>query len=153
MAKGDFSVAVVGIDRFTGRLVSLGMAAKPILKDALKTGGKIIQTAAQANVKDGPGTQHPKGLLRKSIKVRTSSKGGLVRAFVGTGSKSNLYVGKTFYGGFREFGHKIGSRQLGNARAEVPPHPFMSTAVKSKRNEAGALIVSKIEDGLRKAGA
>lgn len=151
MAKGDFTVNIVGLDRFTGDLVALGMAAKPILKDAMKAGGKIIQVDAQANVKDGPGTEHPKGMLRRSIKTRTSSRNSLVRVTVGTSSKSNLYVGKTFYGGFREYGHKIGSRKLGAARRDVPPHPFMSKAVKDKGNQAGALVIQMVQDGLAKA--
>jgi len=153
MAKGDFSINVVNLERFNAQLIQLGMAAKPILKDALKAGGKIIQAAAQSHVKDGPNKKdHKPGTLRKSIKVRMSSRGGNVRAFVGTGSKDNLYSGKTFYGGFVEFGHKLGRRKLGNARRDVPAHPFMSLAVKEKRDQAGAVIIETIRAGLAREG-
>jgi len=151
MAKGDFSVDVVGLDKLTSGLVSIGQAAGPLLRTAFRAGGKIIQSAAQANVKDGPGTNHPAGLLRRSIKVRVSSRRGAVRAFIGTSSTSNLYVGKTFYGGFLEYGHKVGSRALGDARQHVPPHPFMAPAVRATRDRAGQVIIDMLRDGLDKA--
>jgi HK97 gp10 family phage protein len=146
MAKGDFTIGFPNFAKFEAKLLSLGPKARDVLKDALKEGGLLIQSEARRNI------HNVSGDLAKSLRVTATKGRGKVAAFVSTSSSSNLFTGKTFYGGFVEFGHKLGSRKLGAARRDIPAHPFLSTAVKSKRAQVQDVIAARLKAGMAAEG-
>lgn len=151
MAKGDFTIAFDGLAKLESRMLGMGRDAKPVLMKALRGAAKVIQTTARANIrkgKDRPG--HKGGMLAKSIRVYSSARKSAV--YVGTSGGESLFTGKTFYGGFVEFGHKLGSRKLGNDRRDVPAHPFLSKAVAQKRRQLQDVIESQFNWAALKRG-
>lgn len=101
--------------------------AKKVLRQSLRAGAKIIQTAAKAKapVKSGQ--------LRKAIKVRAQkrTRRGTIGVNVSVGEKD--FAGEVFYGSFIEFGS-----------SKMPARPFMKPAF--QENKAAALQV--IQDGI-----
>lgn len=118
--------------------------ARKILSKALRAGAKVVQAAAK---KLAPKLS---GLLRRSIKVRaTKRKKGRVGFVVGTSAGD--YKGKSFYGAFLEWGHRLGSRKLGSKRRKVKPKPYAGPALKQTANEAVRVIGEEINKGLEAA--
>ena len=56
--------------------------------------------------------------------------------------------GATFYGAFVEFGHRVGSRKLGDARKEVAGQHFMQKAVAAKGQAAADAAAAKMQQEL-----
>jgi len=113
-------------------------ARRSILRKGLRAGGNILQNEMKA---DAPSLS---GRIRKNIKIRAGRKArpGSVTLSVGIGAKD--FQGETFYGGFLLWGHKVGSRKLGDSRATVPGNDFINRAYEAKGDEAGKVTVDKI---------
>lgn len=133
MAANDFYVEVQGIKEIERTLKSFGTdVAIKITKKALRAGAKIILTEAQSKV------PVKTGKLRDSLKITSRKKGDRFSYAVGTSNNKNLFVGKTFYAGFIEYGAP--------ARG-LPARPFMRPAFDAKSAEA----VKAIMDAYAKA--
>ena len=127
---------------------------KNIMRSALRAGGVVYRNKVME------GVPVHLGELKKTVRVATGSKGGVVTASVKVGSK------KAWYGPLVEFGtrpHKIKPK---NARAleiggavvrEVDhpgatPHPFMRPAADASHAAAVAAVAAKIRQRLTKMG-
>jgi HK97 gp10 family phage protein len=127
---------------------------KNILRSALRAGGNVIKNEARANVPVA------EGALKKSVRVTTSSNGGVVKATVKAGGK------KAPHAHLVEFGtrpHKIlpkNAAALAIAGAVVSsvdhpgarPNPFMRPALDSKHTEAVAAIAEQTRKRLTAEG-
>ena len=106
---------------------------------ALRAGAKLIQkeAASRAPVAE-------KGLIPPSVKVRAGKRKGKTRDYINiiVATAQGWFKGSAFYAAFLEFGHFAGSRKLGDARAWVPPQPFVGPAWKAKRHAVLAKIIS-----------
>lgn len=152
-----FSLDIRGLNPLIKRLEGFPARMKPELSKALRAGANIIRAAAQSNVATGPRKSNPKhepGALRKSIKVRVGkSRAGYTRMLVTTGGGDSLFQGETYYGGFVEYGHAIGSKNLGAARGAVAPHPFIGKAVDEVGGQALAAVEASLIASLTRLGA
>lgn len=125
-----------------------------VIRSALRAGANVILEEAKQNVPVGDGD------LRKSIRVSTKSKRGLVTASIKAGNK------KAWYWKFVEYGtaaHKIAGRKGGIlsfggffGRSVSHPgaqaKPFMRPALDTKSNEAIAAVGEAIKKRLSKQG-
>jgi len=133
---------LIGEKALQRKLAALGRTgANKVLRKALRAGAKVIRTEAQANAPVLTGD------LRANIRVRAMKRrkqGVGVRVVVGDG----WYQGDQFYGAFLEFGHRVGSRRLGDARATVEPKPFMRPAFDQKKDAAISEIETVLATGI-----
>jgi HK97 gp10 family phage protein len=117
--------------------------ANKVLRQALRPAAKIVLEQAKKEV------PVVTGALKKSLKVRAGKRRkGSVKVLVQTAE--GFFKGKTYYGGFVHFGHRIGSRRLGDSRKLVPPNPFVSRAFEAKSNEALATTERLIAEGVER---
>lgn len=101
--------------RLTRKLHLLeGAAQRKIARKGAREALRPTLTAARANA------PVRSGRLRRSVKIRTlkRNRGGRIGARVTTGDKTGDYGGKTYYGAFVEYGHKVGRRSRGVRAAE-----------------------------------
>ena len=131
---------------------------KNILRGALRSGAKVIESEAKANVpvKDG--------VLRDSIRVTGRLKGHTVTASIKAGGKTKS--GDAFYARFVEYGtaaHVINGRNRGwlswgglfAKSVDHPgavPHPFLRPALDDKADAAIVATGEYIKKRLTKAG-
>lgn len=138
MAKGPI-VAIEGADQLRKNLRSLDdKLRRKLIRDALRKGAQPIYEEARRLVPVRTGA------LQASINIKASTTAKRVRFRVQTGAEG-FFKGKTYYGGFVEFGHKIGSRKLGDKRKEVPPHPFMGDAFDERGDEARRITLDELK--------
>lgn len=118
---------------------------KKVLREALRPATKIILEGAKQAAPVGSGQ------LQKSLRVRAGkrTRKNVVTMQVVTGKE--FFQGDTFYGAFEEFGHRIGSRSLGDQRAVYPGTHFIEHAYKSKAEEAKNDAIQRIAIGIEKA--
>jgi HK97 gp10 family phage protein len=133
--------SVEGLEKaFTQLPINL---TKKIIRKALRNGGKIVQKAAKANA------PVKSGALKKAIKIRAGKRvTGKQSVFIGTSDKA--FVGKMFYAAFIEFGHKQGSRKLGNERKDIAANPFMENAYETTKTQTEQTIINELWDGIEK---
>jgi hypothetical protein len=94
---------------------------------------------------------HASGSLRDSIRVEPVKTGRSRvghRVIVGKG----LFKGDQFYGAFVEFGHHVGSRNLGN-RTFVMPNPFMRRAFELRKKDLLRLMINDTDYYMQQAVA
>jgi len=116
--------------------------SRKIVSRALRAGAKVILDKAKQLAPRGKS-----GKLYKSLKVRAGKrKKGVIRFVVQT--KDGDFKGETFYGAFIEFGHKAGSRKLGNSRKSIPAKPYLGPAFDSKKDEALDIMLGVIRHEL-----
>lgn len=154
-AQGGFTVDISGLNPLIRKLEEFPDRLKPELKTALRAGANIIRAAAQANVNIGPRKSKPThnpGALRKSIKTKVGrQRGGYTSMLVTTAGGDSLFRGDTYYGGFVEYGHAIGSRKKARTGA-VAPHPFIGKAVDQVGAQAVAAIERALQDAITRLG-
>jgi HK97 gp10 family phage protein len=136
---------IEGLDETVDRLSELSSkVSKGIVRKGLRAGAKIIRGGAQAEV------HSVSGITSKNIKVRAGrSRKGMVSVTVGIGVK--YFSGPAFYAAFDLFGHRVGSRKLGNARKEVPANNWLNRACQAKKSEAVEVITDTIITGIEAA--
>ena len=153
-----YQFPIEGAAKVRKQLESLGpRVAKNVLRQAIRPAAKLIQGTAKSLV------DVDKGNLKKSIKVRSLKRSRTrVGMTIATSASDNLFKGKTFYGGFLEYGYRRGKRtneikraqkkkkSVADSRPEVPPRPFMKPAFDAKRDKAGAMIVTGIRTGIER---
>lgn len=156
MPTYDFPIE--GATKLRKKLFALGpRIAKKVLRESIRPAAKLIQADAKSNVAVDTGA------LRKSIKVRALKRSrSRVGMTVTTNSTDNMFKGKTFYGGFLEYGHRHGKRTNEIKRAQkkkapaadlrplVPARPFMKPAFDSNRDRAGQMIIANIRAGVER---
>lgn len=144
-----------------------------VLRPALRAAAKPIAAEAKSNIdKDNSPNWPDTGRLKRSIRVRAAKRRkGVVGVRVVTGK--DFFAGETFYGAFREFGHKIGKR-TGNvdlgvrkrrrrsaaesaaagardaARGVVRPYKFIEPAYESHGPVAAAIAEREIVKGIER---
>ena len=173
-AFDQLQIRVEGWEVVAARLKALGpKLARKVIRQALRNGAKIINAEAVANVdKDNAPEWQDTGNLKRAIRVRAGKRRRGYITVKSTVGKA-WFKGETFYGAFREWGHKIGKRasneMLGirsrkrrnegekaaaaaanESRAEVRPYPFMEPAYKSHGKAAAQLIEREILAGIER---
>lgn len=135
-------------------------AARPALKPCLQTARRVAPKG--------------KGALRRSIKIRAITRSRTrIGARVTTSASDNLYSGKTFYGGFQEWGWRSGKRtankDLGitegkrrttaqkaiaqsrnKARKKIPGLRFLKRSADSTREECMHIYQTSIKEYIEK---
>lgn len=150
----EFTLTLTGdkqLDRFFRTMPT--RVQKKVVRKPLRDAAKLIQTAAKENAPERT------GLLRRAIKVRAAKRSRrfpfsvTVRPQIGAGD----FKGKTFYGAFVEFGHRLGLRRNRAAikrgiekdsRPVVEGQHFMERAFESKAQQAKQVALSGIRVGI-----
>lgn len=150
-----YNFPIEGADQLRKKLLALEpRIAKKVVRQAVRPAAKLIQDAAKANVAVDTGK------LKRSLKVRSLKRSrNRIGVQVSTNSTDNLFKGNTFYGGFLEYGHRLGKRTNAqkrkgykgpDSRKMVPAKPFMKPAFEAKKNEAGQMIVDLLRAGVER---
>lgn len=130
---------VQGLDKLLDKLNAEkgGTAAKAALRSGLRAGANLMLKAAKARAPVDT------GLLQKSLKViamkRSRKAKGRIGLIIGTNSKNNLFVGKTFYAGMQEYG-----------TSKMPARPFMRPAFDATKDAAIEVIKTKVATEVEK---
>lgn len=152
----EYKFPITGAKELNRKLMSLApRIAKKVIRQAVRPAAKLIQSAAKSFVAVDTGA------LKKSIKVRALKRSQTrIGMTVATNAGDNFFKGRTFYGGFLEFGFRRGKRSGAlrdyikatgeDPRGEVPPRPFMKKAFEAQRDQAGAMIVSILRAGIER---
>ncbi len=147
------SITISGDKQLEKKLSTLEpKIGRKVVRKSLRVGAKIIQKAIKAEVPKRSRT------LEKAVKVRVA-KGNRKRTYAvmaTTGERGNMFAGKTFYGGFVHFGHKVGKR--GNqARGavdtrvkSVEPNAFIKRAYEKKKQQATVAVLKDMADGIER---
>lgn len=167
MAK--VKVVLTGDDELNRKLAALTnqqareaikKAARPALKPCLQTARRVAPKRS--------------GKLRRSIKIRAIARSrSRIGARVTTSASDNVYSGKTFYGGFQEWGWRVGKRTSNadfgadkgkrrtiaqrlqatarnNTRKKIPGLNFLKKSANSTREECMYLYQTSIKDYIEK---
>ena len=122
-----------------------------ILRSALRQGANQFKAEVKANIPVDAGD------LRRSVRVSTGSKSGVVFAYVKIGSRL------AFYSRFVEFGtaphgvkkgarRKSGTLQTGTLNPGITPRPYARPAFDAKAGQALAAIMAQIRKRLTAEG-
>lgn len=148
-------VTIVGVEELIKKLKELPeKLEKKLIRSSLRVAGNILLRRTKDECPIGVGTKNP-GALKKSLKLRAPRRSrknkGKIRLRIITNAEDNLFKGDTYYGGFVEFGHRIGKRpraaakrKFGDVRGIVPPNPFMKRAATAARGEVIAAFRSDL---------
>ena len=130
-----------------------------VLRPALRAGAKVILAGVLVSV------PRRTGRLARAIKIKSAkrTRKGTVGVNVQVGEGD--FIGKTFYGGFVQFGHGIGKRVAGtkhrkgavagmvaagsDTRERVRARPFMTIGFKARKERAKTIIMDKLRQGIR----
>jgi HK97 gp10 family phage protein len=103
--------------------------AKKYVKKGLREACKVTLKRARSTAPVASGQ------VKRNIKVRgAKSTKYLINMVVGLAQK--WFTGPTFYAAFVAFGHRIGRRQLGDSRKEVPANEWLDKAYESTKTTA-----------------
>jgi HK97 gp10 family phage protein len=132
------AMTVKGINEAVAALEELDRnVQKNILRHATRAGAKVVLVAAKS---DAPVQG---GATRANVKIRAGgTRYGSYRLQVGVGAQD--FQGPQFYAAFVLFGHKVGSRRLGDARQQVPANNWLEKSL----DESGSGAVDAIEADL-----
>lgn len=136
---------VTGAEEVKGFLDLLNVkVAKSILRKGLRAGAKTLVASARSEA--------PKltGALKRNIKIRGGIRvpKGSVSMSVGVGAKD--FTGKTFYAAFVLWGHKVGSKKLGDARKQVAANEFLDRAYDATNQTVVTVATDKWMELIRK---
>ena len=133
------SVKVKGLSELEQKLKGLPIKVrKGMMRKALRSGGKIILSAAK---EEAPVAS---GLLQSQIKLRIhKNKKGYMSVRIGTGGKGN--AGPAFYSSFQELGYK---HRGGN---QVPANPFLKRASDKSKDEAGRITTESLQQQIEES--
>ena len=121
---------------------------RKVARKALRAGCKLLQKEIQMAAPVGK-----TGELKKAVKVRAgrASARGNVAMVVGVGKK--WFTGDTFYAGFIEFGHRVGSRKLGDKRTMVAAKDFIKAPFEQNKvaalNDVTDTMIEEIDKAAR----
>lgn len=145
-------ITIVGFNDIYPALLAVEQrAGAGIARKVLRRCSKVIhEEAKQRAPKDS-------GLMANRLKVRAAPRRrGRIGVEVRIGAEG-FYKGKTFYGAFVHFGHRIGKRlakavlkHYGETRKFVPANPFMEDALQAKGPGLAAEIPKMFWDEIAK---
>jgi len=147
---GAISFEITGLPELDAKFQRLAVAVqKKILRQALRPAVKLVHAAAKRIVPVVSGTS------RAALKVRAGKRSRRYpnRVTITMGGDAASYKGKAFYLSFNEFGHRHGSRKLGNARKKIAPKRWLKKALKSVEVQARALAIEGIVKGIEREAA
>lgn len=140
MAK-TVSVVITG-DKEVNRMLHqlAGKEQKAVVRKAARTSIKTLLPTVRRNA--------PKdtGALRRSFTVRALTRSAKQFGARIT-TRGGLFQGKTFYGGFQEWGWKLGKRGT-DGRRKIPGKFFMKRAADTKRRSVLTIYKSEIKIGV-----
>lgn len=133
-----------------------------VMRGGMRAGANVIKNEAKdrapVSPPSGEGKRlygHYMGALRDSIKVSTSSRRGVIRAFIRAGGKNKKTGADVFYAHMVEFGtaaHKIGGKLKifgrvisGVDHPGAPARPFLRPAMDAKFGEAVVAMAQYIK--------
>lgn len=127
------TVEVKGLKETSDKLKALAnKVEKSIVRKGLRQGGKILLNSARSLA------PVQSGRLKRNIKIRNGrSQKDSISLSVGVSSKD--FQGETYYASFVLYGHRIGSRKLGDSRKEIPPNDFLLKAFDDTKDEVVAV--------------
>ena len=136
---------VTGIEQASEGLTDLDQKVqKSVIRKAVRTGIKIWLEAARG---EAPAQS---GKMRKNIKIRNGKTGnGKFTLTVGVNEKD--FSGPVFYSAFVLFGHKVGSRKLGDKRKSVPANDFIQRAFEASKEDGANVAIEELRRGIQEA--
>jgi len=170
----SIQVFAEGWEKVAADLRGLGKKLQnKVLRQALRSGARPILNAAKANIQsDNAPEWEDTGQLMRSIKIR-AIKRSRNRVGIRVGTAEGWFRGNTFYGAFREFGHKIGKRAsnedvgirkrkrrnaneklavdiANRSRGDVRPYKFIEPAYEQQGPQAVTIIEREILAGIER---
>jgi HK97 gp10 family phage protein len=131
--NADASRAVKGIEDLERKL--RGSFIRKSLRASTKPTAKLATSTAPEKT----------GLMKSQIKTRSGGvKKGTYKMTVGVSKKN--FTGTAFYFAFEIFGHRVGKRELGDARKMVPKNDFMDKAYEATANGSIEIFRETITD-------
>lgn len=126
-----------------------------VLRGALRAGAKVELAEAKRLVPVEQGGKHP-GALRDSLRIKTSSRGGVVKAIVAAGSKVAYWAHWVEFGTARHFIKPKNRKSLflaglfkeGVDHPGAKKKPFMRPALDNTANGAIAAVGAYIRNRL-----
>lgn len=121
----------------------------------VKTANQVVSKAARIAAKvhllpqSKKATPKQSGVLRKSTKIR-AIKRKKDTAGVSIGYSDKDFTGDAFYGGFVEYGFKVGPRRLGDARKSVKGQFNLKRVAEQNGNRAVQYALKLINDAMTK---
>lgn len=120
-----------------------------------KTANQIVSKAARVSAKlhllpqSKASTPVQSGALRKSTKIR-AIKRKKNSAGVSVGYADKDFTGDVFYGGFIEYGFRVGDRKLGNSRTQVKGQGNLRKVAQANGAKAAEYAAKLIADAMEK---
>lgn len=177
MADG-VSIKISGLDQLAKTLEQdlPEKMAKGVIRDALRAGAEVIQSAAESSAPVRSGAL--KEDIVAKVNVSNTRSGLAATAFIGPGydrsalktRKRGKYAGKPdsttspgIYGEFVEVGHappgkaaekrsaKRKGIQIEFGTGSTPPHPWLAPAFNSSSSQALDAIVASLREGIDEA--
>ena len=141
----EFIYSIDGLKELQNALLDLEpKVARKYATKSLREAMKLILEEARSRcpVKSGA--------TKKALRIRAGrNKKGYRSVTVVIGNK--WFTGEEFYAAFVLFGHRQGSRKLGNARKEIPANPWLEQAAIAKEGASVEKLTETlgqlIEDG------
>lgn len=129
-------VKMEGMEELDRKLKLLAFPeARKVISSSLRAGAKVEHQAAKAAVPTLTGK------LLQNIKVRAGKrKKNYVTVHVMIGKQ--YWTGEAWYGAAVEFGHRLGSRKLGNSRKQIPGEHFLEYTAE----ETAQAVIAKIAE-------
>lgn len=125
---------VVGLEPVQRRLRAMGKKSRPLMRKALRQGGKIFQRAAKSTAPQDSGKS------KKTIKVRAGKRSRVWTTIViSYGTDPNVTERK------QQYAYQI---EFGQPRRGVAPNPVMRRAYDSFKNSATESMMTHILNGL-----
>lgn len=125
------------INRKLAKLTS--KQAKSVFRKSARPALKPVLAEARSQAPTKTGT------LRRSIKIKALKRSrSAIGLRITTGTDTSDFQGRAFYGGFQEYGWKVGSRNLGDNRTQVKGLHFMRNAARKKQAEAIRIYKSEL---------
>ena len=147
--KNLIHIELQGVEELRRKLLALEpKVARKVLRKALRAGAKIVHARAKQNIPQG-GT----GVFARSLKVRAMKRTRRKTIGVAVETREGWYKGEAFYGAFVEFGHKQGSRKLGDARKQIEGKHYIEKAAEQTKDAVTALLTTTIGAGIEAEAA
>lgn len=147
-------MAVVGVIRIEGaselerKLKQLEpKMSRKIVRKALRAGARPIQQQEKANIPAVANREHPAGVWKRSIKIRSAKRSRRGDIGIVIQSRQEDFEGENFYGPFVELGHKTG-RRGSPMRRQVPGKHYIRKAFETKKGAATAIISRELAAGI-----
>lgn len=162
-----FTTQITGLRELNQKLSQLkDKQGQKIIRDGLKAGGKVFQSAIAARAPERPdlpaGDAMPPGALKQDVEVHIGrDDDGLPAAIVSPGRftwRAAMWVEyghRLVRGGYSRLirtGRNAGKyRGRGSETGTVPEHPFIRPAYEAVREEAVQTTIRTIAQGIEKA--